>query len=360
MCCAGCGAPWAPRGGGGTGGASSNSEWYGVVCSESGSVLALQLDGNGLVGTVSCQIGVLTSLQELDVYANPLLAGTIPNEVMRLTAIQLLGWHTTLLSGTLTEQISQLSDVTVFGVHQTRLSGSIPDSLLSLAQLDSLGLQFNLLSGTLPQALDQLSGMKYFMVFSNIGISGILPPSVSSMDQLIYFYALKCSISGTIPTFVGSQDLIESIYVSVNHKLSGTVPPFSTAPALTALYGNNASISGTLGQLPGAIQQVDFHGTAVSGVIPETFATLNSLVWIDLLEARLSGAIPPFTSRSLEVLSVNQNPKLSGSLPSELFALTALEWLLVHGTIISGTIPDLSRMASCYILNTEDTRVSGA
>ena len=311
------------------------SRWRGVVCSPSGEVIGLELYSNGLAGTMPSQIGLLSSLQRLELYNNPLLQGTIPSELSQ-TSVHRVVWHTTRLSGTIPSRVSQLSRLSV------------------------LSLEYNTLSGTIPSALGQLTAMQYWMVYANIGISGEIPAALSSMSRLVEFLSLNSSLSGSVPQFLQYQTALESIYLSVNHRLSGTTPSFSAARELTALYLNNASVSGTLSQLPEGIWQIDFHGSALSGTAPRSLALLPSLSWCDLQALDLSGSMPSFDSSKLQVLSVQDNVGISGSIPAGLSALTHLAWFMMGHTNMSATLPaSLGTLANCLILMTENTKVSG-
>lgn len=58
------------------------SDWYGLYVS-SGHVRSLQLNSNNLSGTISSEIGNLTSLSSLYLYENQ-LTGTIPSSISTL------------------------------------------------------------------------------------------------------------------------------------------------------------------------------------------------------------------------------------------------------------------------------------
>ena len=92
----------------------------------------LALPGRSLGGTVPSELGLMTTLQSLDLSQN-VLSGTLPSQLGRLTRL-----HTLLL-------------------HSNSVSGSVPSQLGSLTRLRSLHLRDNKLSGALPTELALVS-----------------------------------------------------------------------------------------------------------------------------------------------------------------------------------------------------------
>ena len=58
-------------------------DWYGVVCTDDGSIHALELAGNRVTGTLPSQLGLLPALQTLHVY-NANVSGTLPTQLGNL------------------------------------------------------------------------------------------------------------------------------------------------------------------------------------------------------------------------------------------------------------------------------------
>ena len=75
-------------------------EWFGVSTDDEGRVTRLELDGNGLSGTLPPELGNLTNLRELDLYDNE-LSGSLPESLGNLTNLYLLQLGRNQLSGVL-------------------------------------------------------------------------------------------------------------------------------------------------------------------------------------------------------------------------------------------------------------------
>ena len=77
----------------------SGTPWYGLTCNSDGEVVMLNLNYNGLSGTIPTQLGLLTSLTsgddgdgdgngvEVFLLGNE-LTGTLPSEIGALTAMK--------------------------------------------------------------------------------------------------------------------------------------------------------------------------------------------------------------------------------------------------------------------------------
>ena len=112
-------------------------EWFShspldQVCDNEGNYLSLHLDNNNLVGTLTTNIGLLTTLTYLDISVNS-ISSTMPSSFQTLTN---LGY---------------------FNLAYNTLNGSIPIGLVTeLTSLRQLGVNNNLLTGTIPSDVANL------------------------------------------------------------------------------------------------------------------------------------------------------------------------------------------------------------
>ena len=74
-----------------------------------------------------------------------------------------------------------LENLTELVLDHNRLDGQIPIELGRLAKLKQLGLAGNRLSGTAPSELGKLSSLTHLHLFSNPGLSGILPVTYTNL-----------------------------------------------------------------------------------------------------------------------------------------------------------------------------------
>lgn len=185
----------------------SNNQLTGVIPTELGHLAGLEellLSYNRLAGSIPGELGELTELTSLSLSVNELtgpipvelgrldqltslrldqnrLSGHIPAELSGLTGLQSLDLDANQLTGAIPSQLSLLDDLTELVLDHNRLDGQIPVELGRLAKLKRLGLAGNRLSGNAPSELGKLSSLTHLHLFSNPGLSGILPVSYTNL-----------------------------------------------------------------------------------------------------------------------------------------------------------------------------------
>jgi hypothetical protein len=91
----------------------------------------LYLEINALAGSIPPEIGNLTSLTELMLYANQ-LTGSIPSEIGNLNNLVYLFLDENQLTGEIPESFESLSQLTAFGLSENYLSGNIPEFICDI------------------------------------------------------------------------------------------------------------------------------------------------------------------------------------------------------------------------------------
>ncbi|WP_162388943.1 leucine-rich repeat domain-containing protein [Spirosoma endbachense] len=265
--------------------------WYGVGCL-AGRVNRLDLQNNGLSGSIPASLSALTNLQELNLSANQ-LSGNIPTSLSALTNLQRL-----------TLSVNQLS-------------GSIPASLSVLTNLQSLGLSNNQLSGSIPASLSALTNLQE-LTLNNNQLSGSIPATIGSLTKLQYLDLTTNQLS-SIPESMGSLINLQELKLNDN-RLSGSIPE-------------------SMGSLAN-LQSLSLYNNQLSGGIPASLGSLTNLSYLALFNNQLSGSIPESMGSltNLTVLSLNNN-QLSGSIPGSLASLTNLQSLGLSTNQLSGCWP---------------------
>ena len=110
------------------------SEWHGVTADADGRVTALELRGNGLVGTVPPEVGGLRDLTRLDLRDNA-LGGELPAELGELGEVSQLHLSGNQLEGRLPAEFGSLSRLTTLDVAENSFTGALPGSLTKLTEL---------------------------------------------------------------------------------------------------------------------------------------------------------------------------------------------------------------------------------
>lgn len=175
------------------------------------------------------------------------------------------------------------------------------------------------------------------------GVRGTLPAELGNLSALRVLNIDESRISGTLPVSLAALSHLETVLLAGNEQLSGTLP--------------------ALGQWP-SLLEVDVSRSQLSGTVGTSVAWLPNLRRLQLDHGRLSGTLPTQIGAltRAEALFMHESRALSGVLPSQIGALTAL----LHGmsfasTRLSGSLPSqlgrLSRLRSLWLVH---TAMSGA
>ncbi len=110
----------------------------------------LYIADSAIRGDLSYMKGGMPKIVEHWIDSNPLLIGTIPVEVNRLSTLRSLSLSYNGLSGSIPKQFGALSNLQYLWLIENSLSGSIPTELGQLRRLNTLQLEGNQLTGTMP------------------------------------------------------------------------------------------------------------------------------------------------------------------------------------------------------------------
>ena len=336
-------------------------EWHGVRADSLGSVVALNINGNGLSGHLPPSLGALEHMTELGIGGNPDLTGRLPSSLTRLSLRTLDYAGTGLCApveasfhdwlGTIPShngsgvECAPMSDRTILealykatdgpnwdndenwltdaplgdwhGVETDAsgrvvrlrlrgLAGPLPPELGGLATLERLDLGSNDLTGPIPPELGELVNLERLDLGTN-GLTGPIPPELGGLASLTRVYLDRNNLTGPIPPGLGGLASLERLYLYRNN-LTGPIPP-------------------ELGGLD-SLERLNLYHNNLTGPIPPELGGLDSLERLDVGINRLTGAIPPGLGDlvNLTRLHLNEND-LSGPIPPELTRLTRLESL---------------------------------
>ncbi|CAB1103088.1 unnamed protein product [Ectocarpus sp. CCAP 1310/34] len=131
--------------------------WHGVMCKD-GRVVRLDLDRNGLVGTIPAALGGLTKVVYLRMSCNN-LTGPIPST------------------------FGHLSRLNYLDIRSNQLTGGLPAELGKLTELSKVDLSCNLLGGRIPPEVGNMTGLMLCWLEKN-HIQGPIPPELANIPQL--------------------------------------------------------------------------------------------------------------------------------------------------------------------------------
>ena len=157
------------------------TSWDGVrVAGSPSRVTRLELDREGLTGSVPSTLGGLSALRRLNL-ANNQLTGTVPGELGNLSYLARLELNRNSLTGDIPEQLGNLSNLIRLSLARNNLTGLIPKELGDLSNLVELWLARNNLTGSIPEELGGLSNLQQITLAHNAGLTGCIPAALRSV-----------------------------------------------------------------------------------------------------------------------------------------------------------------------------------
>jgi hypothetical protein len=207
--------------------------WSGVKCDDGDQIISLQLTSVGLSGSIPNAIMKLTALTSLSIDSN-LLTGSIPESVGNMTSLRFLNASNNCLAGSiaLTElerlylfsnsltgsvlnvhhnQLSyMISDgignwvnfISVFDIHENQLSATVRDEFKNWINLNILDLPRNVIGGSIPCTFKKLRDLKVSDLLYNY-VEGAIE-NLNSTSSLISIQLRNNILGGSIPFMINS------------------------------------------------------------------------------------------------------------------------------------------------------------
>jgi hypothetical protein len=204
---------------------TTNSSWYATnlepTCNSSGSFVTLNLQRNGLRGTLPAEIELLTDLHRIELVGNS-IRGTIPSEIGNLKNLSYLDLSLNELVGTVPDKLGNISALRFLFLVNCMLTGTVPELLFSgsgyrlnssssrlpggsdrrslqqdasewTSRLEYAYFEFNILAGTIPTTIGDARYLKNLSFHGNY-LEGTIPESISNLASLHYFSTFPCSV----------------------------------------------------------------------------------------------------------------------------------------------------------------------
>ena len=316
--------------------------WYGVATDAEGVVRELNLEDNGLAGTLPPGLGRLSGLATLNLSAN-WLTGTLPSGLGELPRLSHLLLSDNALDGPIPPELGRLSGLAFLDLSGNELAGPIPPELGRLTGLVYLFLNDNALTGPLPPELGGLAGLRYLDLFGN-QLTGSLPPELGSLANLNTLDLTYNGLTGPLPPELGSLANLKTLYLRGN-QLTGPLP--SELGGLTSLRSLDLAENGFTGSLPpelgrlSSLTNLDASENGFTGPLPSELGGLDNLEYLILNDNGFTGPLPSELGSlsRLEIMRLSANA-FTGPLPSELGGLSGLKTLSVtRNPGLSGPLP---------------------
>ncbi|GLT27846.1 hypothetical protein SLA2020_028170 [Shorea laevis] len=303
----------------------SRNNFTGNISPELGLIHSLQtlnLSQNSLSGPIPTSF-VLNSIRFLDLSGNS-LSGPIPNDLFRNCSLNYLSLSRNSLQGSLPTTLTRCSSLNTLKLSNNHFSGS-PDfasasGIWSMNRLRVLDLSNNQFSGALPLGMFNLHNLKQLLLQGN-RFFGPLPPDMGLCPHLTTFNLSHNLFSGELPESLHNLNSLTWFSLS-NNVLTGELP----------LWIGNLS----------SLQHLDLSSNSIAGSLPWTIGNLKSLNYLSLSRNNLTGNIPTSLAycSELSVIRLRDNG-LNGSIPDALFQL-GLEEVDFSLNGLTGPIPPVS------------------
>ncbi|GJR38747.1 leucine-rich repeat protein [Tanacetum coccineum] len=370
--------------------------WSGISCGKRHKrVTALQLNSQGLEGSLSPHVGNLSFLRELYLMNNSFQA-TIPHELGRLSRLRRLYLDANKFSGVIPANLSGSSNLEELVLGTNKLLGSIPKEMSLLSKLSLLVIQENKLTGGIPPFLGNITSMEVFAAAGNpfsgsipdtlghwksltafacgeCNLYGSIPHSIFNLSLLVYFSLPLNHLTGSLPSEIGNQLLNLEFFQLWGNEMTGVLPPsISNCSKLRYLEMRENNFSGKLTIDFSELREINIislhdyklhgRGEADDMKFIDSLKNCTKLVTLVLGNCNFIGVLPISIgnlSDQLSSLYLGDN-LLFGSLPSSIGSLVGLSTLQLGPNQFKGKIPTtIGKLQKLQVLALNSNRFSG-
>ncbi|KAK8991608.1 hypothetical protein V6N11_062613 [Hibiscus sabdariffa] len=369
---------------------NGHCNWTGIICDKSTSVSHLNLSSSGLKGTLHgfnfsafpelsvvdlssnylsgtipadvASTGNLTNLLILYLYKNK-LSGSIPQQIGMLKSLNELDLDENNLIGCLPPSIGNLVNLSYLNLFSNKISGSIPKEIGNLTNLSDLRLSGNKISGFIPKEIGMLGSLKELYLYNNSFIAEI-PASIGNLTNLLILYLYKNKLSGSIPQQIGMLKSLNKLDLDENNLIGCLPPSIGNLANLSYLSLFSNKISGSIPKEIGmlsSLEELYLYNNSFIGEIPTSIGNLINLSYLSLFNNRLSGSIPAEMNNltNLKQLELGYN-YLTGRLPQQVCLGGVLEKFIANDNYFTGPIPEsLKNCTSLYRVRLEHNQLTG-
>ncbi|KAL4613947.1 hypothetical protein ACB092_07G019500 [Castanea dentata] len=356
----------------------------GVYCSKEGRVVDLDLFNESITGGLdnSSPLFGLHYLQTLNLSFNKLNSSQIPSQFGNLTNLFYLNLSNSGFAGQIPSEISNLKRLvtldlsTYFLLSYSMLEikkpnlatliknfGELKELYLDGVHISAPGNEWcRALSSSVPN-LRKLQSLSIILLDSNL-FNAPVPDFFANFANLTSLGLSACGLNGTFPEKVFRILTLQTIDLSNNELLQGSLPEFLPNGSLQSLLLSGTIFSGALPDSIGnlaMLSRIDLSRCNFNGSIPNSMGNLTQLVYLDMSANNFTGLIPSFSmAKNLTEINLFHND-LTGKIHSLIWKdLLKLVTLDLGYNSLEGTIPDsLFSLPSLQLLQLSNNQFSG-
>jgi Leucine-rich repeat (LRR) protein len=350
----------------------------------------LSLASNNFSDQITSKFDQLTNLSYLNL-SNACFTGQIPIAISHLTRLVTLDLSTRcrnyymfdsfkLENPNLNMLVQNLSELTELYLDRVNISaqGSEWGTALSssLPKLRVLSLSNCHLPGPIDSSLTNLQSLSIIRLDYN-NFDGPVPESFADFKNLRSLILSDSRLNGTFPEKIFQIPTLQTVDLSGNEDLQGSLPEFPSNGSLRMLQLRFTNFSGTLPHSIGNLEMlsvIDLMGCNFNGSIPKSMASLPQLLSLDMSDNNFVGSIPSFSMNKklttinlygndltgqitstqweelldLQLLDLRYN-NLEGPIPVSLFLLPSLWELTLSNNRFSNRLIEFQNVSSCLL-----------
>jgi len=155
---------------------SSECEWGGIVCNNNLQIEEIDIEENGLAGTLPSELRGLSKLRFL-LLENGTMEGSIPSEIAELQFLEKIDLNYNELQGEIPTELYSLTTLNDLDLNDNQLTGTISTLIGQLTNLSLLSVEYNKMQGSIPVELGQLD-LLTVATFDHNQFSGSMPEKV--------------------------------------------------------------------------------------------------------------------------------------------------------------------------------------
>jgi len=354
-------------------------------------LVQISLKNNKFKGDPSASLANLTKLSRLDVYYNEFtietfswvgklsslvgldissvkIGSTIPLSFANLTQLQLLSAENSNIKGEIPSWIMNLTNLVVLNLPFNSLHGKLEfDTFLKFKKLNLLNLSFNKLSLYSGKRSSHMTDSRIQCLQLESCNLVEIPTFIRDLSDLEVL-SLSYNNITSIPNWLWKKESLQILDVSDN-SLTGEISP--SICNLKLLMGLDLSFNNLRGNIPSCLgsfsqssEYIDLSVNKLSGLIPQTYMTGNSLQMISLSNNNLQGQLPRALvhNKRLEFVDVSYN-NINDTFPFWMGGLPELKVLSLSNNEFHGDIRCPSNMtctfSNLHIIDLSHNQFSG-